>query len=142
MSIESAAMLEPFALRCTRRPRAPVSPGAMFFVSGFADRIGLMAIGAARALGASRVVATDVNPLRLRAPSVRCRSVGETSSKKTLRPRPATSRTARAFDVVLECGGQEAGAPERAAALAPGGELRLIGVPSEAGFRSTSRAGF
>ena len=63
---ETAAMLEPFGIAVHACLAGAGVSGLTVLVNGCGP-IGLMAVATARALGAARVIACDLNPLRLRA---------------------------------------------------------------------------
>ena len=131
ISMDVAAMFEPFGIAVHAALEGPGVAGRDVLVSGCGP-IGLMCVGVARALGAASVIATDANPLRLRAATTfgADRLVNVTDEDPATAAREQTA--GRGVDVVLECAGQESALRSAAQSLTPGGELRLVGVPAEA----------
>lgn len=129
--IEVAAMFEPFGIAVHAALEGSGVAGKDVLVSGCGP-IGLMCVGVAKALGASQVLATDVNTLRLHAAV----HFGADRLIDVSAEDPATvalERTqGRGIDVVIECAGQESALRSAVQALTPGGEVRLVGVPAEA----------
>ncbi|WP_338596105.1 alcohol dehydrogenase catalytic domain-containing protein [Saccharopolyspora sp. SCSIO 74807] len=113
-----AALVEPLAVACWAARRAGIVSGSSVLVTG-AGPIGQLAVAAARAAGAARIVLTDVDPRRLAsAAGAGADEVLDTSA----------DQLPTGFDHQLECSGApEALAP---AALVPGGVLALVGVPA------------
>lgn len=130
LPIEVAAMFEPFGIAVHAVLEGSGVAGRDVVVSGCGP-IGLMAVGAAKALGASTVVATDVNPLRL-AMAHRFgadRVVDASKEDPVVAARELSGD--RGADVVVECTGVEPALRSSLEALAPGGEMRLVGVPAD-----------
>ncbi|MCA1187192.1 MULTISPECIES: alcohol dehydrogenase catalytic domain-containing protein [unclassified Saccharopolyspora] len=114
-----AALVEPLAVACWAVRRAGVVSGASVLVTG-AGPIGQLAVAAARAAGAARIVLTDVDRRRLDLAAGA--GADEVLDTGTVHPEPG------AFDQQLEC----SGAPEavRLDALVPGAVVALVGIPA------------
>ncbi|MGH7676554.1 MAG: L-threonine 3-dehydrogenase [Gemmatimonadales bacterium] len=104
-------------------------PGSTVFVVGCGP-IGCFAVGVARAAGATRVIASDVNPKRLAL-------AGRMGAHVTLNPQ--TTDVVRAVreetsgegaDVVCEMSGVPAALRQALAAVRPGGRVQLLGLPT------------
>jgi L-iditol 2-dehydrogenase len=120
MDVAQAALVEPLAVACWAVRRAGIGAGSSVLITG-AGPIGQLAVGAARAAGATTVVLTDIDPQRLA-------QAAEAGADQVIDTRAETPPTA-AFDHLLEC----SGAPEALSALSalvPGGVAALVGVPA------------
>ncbi len=129
--IEVAAMFEPFGIAIQAAFEGCGVAGQDVLITGCGP-IGLMAVAAARALGAARVIATDVKPARLAAAS----KFGADRVIDVLKEDPvaiAMDMTGRkGVDVAMEFSGQEKALSQALDALTRGGDLRLIGAPDAA----------
>jgi threonine 3-dehydrogenase len=128
---ETAAMLEPFGIAVHACLVGSGVSGQSILVNGCGP-IGLMAIAAARALGAAVVVAADLNPLRLatatRMGADRTVNVSDESVGAVVRDMTQGD----GVDVGIEFSGSEAGFKAVFDALCKGGDFRLVGAPPTA----------
>lgn len=126
---ETAAMLEPFGIAVHACLDGSGVAGQTVLVNGCGP-IGLMTVAAAKALGARRVFACDVNPLRLSAAG----RMGADASVDAgaLAPAVAEATDGLGVDVGIEYSGSEAGFGAVFDALCKGGEFRLVGAPPSA----------
>jgi L-iditol 2-dehydrogenase len=121
VSDEAAALLEPLSVAVWACGKGAVGAGSRVLVTG-AGAIGLLCVQVARALGATRIVVSDVNPARLEAAS----ELGATDV--------IDARTARLAEldwsptVLLECSGHPPVVAEGIRALAPAGRAVLVGM--------------
>ena len=125
---ETAAMLEPFGIAVHACLAGAGVAGLSVLVNGCGP-IGLMAVTVARALGAARVIACDINPLRLRAAGTMGadRAVDAGAEEVASVVRDMTGGAG--VDVGVEFSGTEAGFNAVFASLAKGGDFRLVGAP-------------
>jgi threonine 3-dehydrogenase len=103
-------------------------PGATVLITGCGP-IGLFAVGICRAAGASRVIASDINPKRLKLAD----SMG---AHDIVTPDEAEAVVHRAtgglgVDVVLEMSGVPAAIHQALALVRVGGRVQLLGIPSK-----------
>ncbi|MFI7447624.1 NAD(P)-dependent alcohol dehydrogenase [Nonomuraea sp. NPDC049714] len=121
LSDDAAALIEPLSVGVWACEKARVGPGARVLVTG-AGPVGLLCLQAARAFGATDVMVTDVNPVRLAL----ARDLGASA---TLDAR-ANRLLDAAFDpdVLLECSGRPAAAGEAVRAVGRAGRVVLIGM--------------
>lgn len=103
-------------------------PGATVLVTGCGP-IGIFAVGICAAAGASRVIASDVNPTRLAL----ARQMG---AHDTVTPDQAEAAVRRAtdglgVDVVLEMSGVPAAVHQAFALVRDGGRVQMLGIPSK-----------
>jgi len=129
--MQVAAMFEPFGIAVQAAFEGCGVSGQDVLITGRGP-IGLMAIAASRALGAARVIATDVKPARLAAAS----KLGADRVVDVLKEDPvaiAMDMTGgKGVDVVMEFSGNEKALTQALEALTRGGDLRLIGAPDAA----------
>ena len=121
VSLEAAALIEPFSVGIWASRKARVGPGDAVLVTG-AGPIGLCAVLAARAHGATDVTVTDVSPVRLEA----ARRAGATATVDVRRETPAEAGVSPA--VLLECSGATAAVGDGLAVLRPAGRAVLVGM--------------
>ncbi|MDE0034949.1 MAG: alcohol dehydrogenase catalytic domain-containing protein [Deltaproteobacteria bacterium] len=128
---ETAAMLEPFGIAVHACLAGAGVAGLSVLVNGCGP-IGLMAVAVARALGARRIIACDINPLRLRAAETMGADRAVDAGSGDL-ARVVNDMTGGAgADVGMEFSGSEAGFNAVFASLAKGGDFRLVGAPATA----------
>jgi len=127
---EIAAVLEPFGNAVHTVYSGVGVEGKTVLVTG-AGPIGLMAIAVARASGATLVVATDLQPYRLefarRMGADRTVHVGEEDPVEVVRDLTG----GQGVEVLLEFSGSEGAIHQGLQALMPGGEARILGIPSD-----------
>ncbi len=103
-------------------------PGSTVLVTGCGP-IGIFAVGICRAAGASRIVASDVNPTRLALAE-------RMGAHDVVRPEDAEARVKAAtsgygVDVVLEMSGVPSAIHQALALVRVGGRVQLLGLPSK-----------
>lgn len=127
---EVAAVLEPFGNAVHTVYSGVGVEGKTVLVTG-AGPIGLMAIAVARASGATLVVATDLQPYRLefarRMGADRAVNVAEEDPVEVVRELTG----GQGVEVLLEFSGSEKAIHQGLQALMPGGEARVLGIPSD-----------
>jgi threonine 3-dehydrogenase len=129
ISTEAAAMMEPFGIAVHASLEGSGVSGLNVLIAGCGP-IGLMNIAAARALGANRIFATDVNAMRLhRALEMGADEVVDVSQEDAVQRIRASIR-GRGVDVAIEYSARPESIAMAGKVLTPGGELRLLGVPS------------
>ncbi len=124
-----AAMMEPFGLAVHASLEGSGVSGLNVLISGCGP-IGLMNIAAAKALGANKVIATDIHPLRLSAAARmgadECINATDESVYEAVR----SLLGERGVDVAVDYSGQATALKALIQSITHGGELRLMGVPS------------
>ncbi len=127
---EVAAVLEPFGNAVHTVYSGVGVEGKSVLVTG-AGPIGLMAIAVARASGATLVVATDLQPYRLefarRMGADRVVNVREEDPVEVVRELTG----GQGVEVLVEFSGNERAIHQGLQALMPGGEARILGIPSD-----------
>ncbi|MFN2463669.1 MAG: L-threonine 3-dehydrogenase [Candidatus Dormibacteria bacterium] len=127
MPLEVASIQEPFGNAVHSASRGELK-GRVVLITGCGP-IGLFCIAIARAEGAARIVATDVNAYRLGlARKMGADALLDTSGGGAVE---AIREAAGApIDVVLEMSGNPAAIEDALHALRPGGWISLLGLPS------------
>lgn len=120
---ETAAMVEPVAVAVRALQRGGLTPGDRVLVIG-AGNIGLLLIQAARALGAGRVIVTDVVPRKLGL----AEQLGVDEAVDVSAGFPA-ARFEKSFDLVVDGVGNEATVRDAVGACVRGGRIVVYGVP-------------
>ncbi len=127
VDLHIAALFEPFGIAVHACLEGCGVAGMNVLVTGCGP-IGLMSIAAAKAYGAHTIIATDVNPLRLALAT----QMGATQVIDVRHGDPvAVVRDlthGEGVDVALEFAGQASALAQAVEALAPGGDLRLVGA--------------
>lgn len=116
MTFEEGAMAEPLSVGIWGCRRAGLKPGDDVLVTG-AGPVGVFSAQAARALGAGRVVVTDISPYRL-------------GLVRSLDLEAATADELEnfSFDVLLECSGAPGVLASGLERLTPAGRAAVIGM--------------
>lgn len=124
MSDDAAALLEPLSVGIWASQKARVTAGSRVLITG-AGPIGLVAVQAALAFGATEVVVSDVNPVRLALAG----RLGATGTVDAARERLADLDLVP--DVLIECSGNTRATLDGLAALARAGRAVLVGMGSD-----------
>jgi threonine 3-dehydrogenase len=103
-------------------------PGSTVLVTGCGP-IGIFAVGICRAAGASRIIASDVNPKRLEL----ARAMG---AHDAVHPKDADAAVKAAtdglgVDIVLEMSGVPAAIHQAFALVRVGGRVQILGIPAK-----------
>jgi threonine 3-dehydrogenase len=126
MPLEVASIQEPFGNAVHSATRGPLRDRVVL-VTGCGP-IGLFGIAIAKAEGAARVIASDVNDYRLQLARVAGADAvvdaGRSDSTETL-----LSAAGRHFDVALEMSGAASAIEQALHCLRPGGWISLLGLP-------------
>ena len=123
MDDESAAMVEPVAVAVRALEQGKMKPGDRVLVFG-AGNIGLLLIQVAKALGAGRVVVTDLVESKVEL----ARSLGVDEAINVREGFPASSLE-KQFDVVIDGVGNEESVRNALTACGRGGRIVVYGVP-------------
>ena len=124
VSDEAGALMEPLSVGVWACQKAGVGPGDHVLVTG-AGPIGLLAVQAARAFGATELTITDVNTQRLalakRTGATRALKVDETPLEEA----------GLEADALIECSGRPEALQAGIAALRPAGTAVVVGMGPE-----------
>jgi L-iditol 2-dehydrogenase len=130
LSDAEGALLEPLGVALHAASLASLPPNGSAGVFGCGP-IGLLLIGALRALGVASVVATDVLPHRLAAASAAgATRVVAAAADGSERAEIAEASGKRGLDVAFETAGTDAAVETAIGAVKPSGQVVLIGIPS------------
>jgi threonine 3-dehydrogenase len=124
-----AALFEPFGIAVHASLEGSGVAGQDVLITGCGP-IGLMNIMAAKALGAHRVIATDINPLRLAQAEAAGADYCLNAAACDPLPEILALTHGNGVDVMIEYSGAASSIDMASACIMPGGELRLLGVPS------------
>lgn len=128
---ETGAMLEPFGIAVHACLAGSGVSGQVVLVNGCGP-IGLMAVAVARALGATRVIAADMNPLRLKvAETMGADRIIKADEENTADVSRDVS-AGEGVDVAIEFSGSEAGFNSAFESICKGADFRLVGGPPNA----------
>jgi threonine 3-dehydrogenase len=102
-------------------------PGATVLITGCGP-IGIFAVGICRAAGASRIIASDVNPRRLEL----ARAMGAHDAVQPADAEAAVKRATEGLgvDIVLEMSGVPAAIHQAFALVRVGGRVQMLGIPA------------
>ena len=104
-------------------------PGSIVFVVGCGP-IGCFAVGIARASGAARVIASDINPKRLALALQMGAHVTIDASRDDVVRRVLEESGGEGADVVCEMSGVPSALHQALAAVRMGGRFQLLGIPT------------
>ena len=102
--------------------------GAVVLITGCGP-IGAFAVGIAKAAGAARIVATDVNPTRLALARTMGAHAAVTPDQAEAAVRDASNGLGA--DVVLEMSGVPSAVHQAFALARPGGRVNMLGIPAK-----------
>jgi threonine 3-dehydrogenase len=122
---EIAAMMEPYGIGVHASLEGSGVAGQSVLVNGCGP-IGLMNIAAARALGATKIIACDMNPIRL---ATALKMGADRAVKPDELVAAVKDMTNGGVDVGIEYSGSEAGFRAVYECIAKGGDFRLVGAP-------------
>jgi threonine 3-dehydrogenase len=106
-------------------------PGSTVFIVGCGP-IGCFAVGIARAAGASKVIASDVNPKRLALAATMGAHVTVNAKKDDVVKTVLAETGGEGADVVCEMSGVPSALHQAFAAVRLGGRVQLLGIPDGA----------
>lgn len=128
LPVPVAAMMEPFGISVHATLAGSGVSGKSVLVNGCGP-IGLMNVAAARALGATKIIACDLNPLRLRTAKKMGADRIINAEEENLSSITADMTNGFGVDVAIEYSGSEAGFNACFESLSKGGDFRLVGAP-------------
>jgi L-iditol 2-dehydrogenase len=130
LSYEDAALIEPFSVGIHAAMRTKLQPGSTIAIMGMGP-VGLTAVGAAKAFGASTIIVTDLEPLRLEA----AKQMGATHVINIREQDPLNEikniTNGRGVDVAWETAGNPAALQSALASVRRGGKLAIVGLPAQ-----------
>jgi len=130
LSYEEAALNEPFSVGIHAAKRAKLGPGQSVAIMGMGP-VGLMAVVAAKAFGAEKIVVADLEPIRLEA-ALRLgatHAVNIRSDDPVQAVREATGGLGA--DVAFETAGNPKALQSALYSVRRGGKLAIVGLPPQ-----------
>ena len=131
LPVSVAAMMEPFGISVHATRAGSGVSGKSVLINGCGP-IGLMNVATARALGATKVIACDLNPIRLKTAEAMGADRIVNTAEEELSTIVADMTGGAGVDVVIEYSGSEAGFNACFQNLSKGGDFRLVGAPPKA----------
>ncbi len=128
LPVSVAAMMEPFGISVHATTAGGGVSGKSVLINGCGP-IGLMNGATARALGATRVIACDLNPLRLKTASTMGADRVVNPEEENLVSIVSDITAGSGVDVAIEYSGSEIGFNNCFESLTKGGDFRLVGAP-------------
>ncbi|OQM44665.1 alcohol dehydrogenase [Anoxybacillus sp. UARK-01] len=130
LSFEEAALNEPFSVGIHAAKRVQLQPGSTVAIMGMGP-VGLTAIAAVRAFGASTIIVTDLESNRLEA----AKRLGATYTINILEKDPIGEiqrvTDGKGVDVAFETAGNPKALQTALKAVKRGGKLAIIGLPAQ-----------
>ncbi len=130
LSFEEASLNEPFSVGIHAAKRTGLRPGDSVAIIGMGP-VGLMAVAAAKAFGAAKIIAADLEPFRLEA----ARKIGA-DHVINVAEQDALAEIKRwtggkGVDVAFETAGNPKALQTTLASLRRGGKMAVIGLPQQ-----------
>lgn len=126
MNAEHGALVEPLAVAIWASQKGGIRPGSRVLVTGCGP-VGLLAVQAARAFGASHVMATDIDPAKLDL-------ARELGADEVIFAPSLSDFVGAPFDVHIECSGNLRASRDGIALLGAGGTAVLVGMGDSHGL--------
>lgn len=127
---EIASLQDPFG-NAVHTVHAQAVAGRTVLITGGGGLIGSMAIPVAKAAGAATVIATDVSPARLELAG-RMGADEVLDAREDVVERVRSLTDGRGADVLLEMSGHPSAIAQGLAAVRPGADVAVLGLPSGA----------
>ncbi|MRN53706.1 alcohol dehydrogenase catalytic domain-containing protein [Paenibacillus sp. LC-T2] len=130
LSFEEAALIEPFSVGIHAAKRSRLQAGETVAIMGMGP-VGLMAVAAAKAYGAARIIVTDLEEVRLRA-ALRLGATNAINIKKEdalITIKQLTDGVG--VDVAWETAGNPMALQTALYSLRRGGRLAIVGLPAQ-----------
>ncbi|MCG7216257.1 NAD(P)-dependent alcohol dehydrogenase [Paenibacillus mucilaginosus] len=130
LSYEAAALVEPFSVGIHAAARTSLQPGSSIAIMGMGP-VGLTAVAAAKAFGASTIIVSDMEPLRLEA--ARRMGATHTINVKEQDPLEAVQQATngKGVDVAWETAGNPKALQAALGSLRRGGKMAIVGLPPQ-----------
>ncbi len=130
LSYEEASLVEPFSVGIHAAKRSKLQPGSTVAIMGMGP-VGLTAIAAVKAFGASKIIVTDLERNRLEA----AKRLGATHVINVLEQDPNEEidriTDGKGVDVAFETAGNPKALQSALKALKRGGKMAIVGLPPQ-----------
>ncbi|GGF98891.1 NAD(P)-dependent alcohol dehydrogenase [Paenibacillus abyssi] len=130
MSFETAALIEPFSVGIHAAKRAGIKPGETVAIIGMGP-VGLMAVVAAKAFGAGKIIVSDMEPVRLKAAIKLGAHHALDASKQDAAEVIKDLTGGKGADVAFETAGHPHALKTALRSLCRGGRLSIVGLPPQ-----------
>lgn len=131
LSYEEASLVEPFSVGIHAANRTGLKAGSTVAIMGMGP-VGLMAVVAAKELGAKQIYVSDLEPIRLEA----AKKMGATHAVNVREQDPAAEiykwTEGRGVDIAWETAGNPKALQSALMSLRRGGKLAIVGLPPQA----------
>ncbi len=130
LSFEEAALVEPFSVGIHAALRSGLQPGDTVAIMGMGP-VGLMAVAAAKAFGAGRIIVSDLEPVRLQAALLL--GADHAINVKEQDPAAVVRELTDGYgaDIAWETAGSPQALQSALHALRRGGKLAIVGLPAQ-----------
>ena len=129
ITCKEGALLEPLAIGINAALTGGVKLGSTVLISG-SGCIGLVTLLAAKAYGASKVIVSDVIPLRLET-AAKMGAITVNSKEENLIERVMEITEGRGVDIVLDCAGFSSTVADAMRAVRPAGRVVVVGLAAD-----------
>lgn len=130
LSFEEAALVEPFSVGIHASKRSQIQPGSSVAIMGMGP-VGLTAVAAVKAFGASNIIVTDLEANRLEA----AKRLGATHAINIANGDPNEQilqiTNGKGVDVAFETAGNPHALRSALKAVKRGGKLAIVGLPPQ-----------
>jgi L-iditol 2-dehydrogenase len=130
LSFEEASLVEPFSVGIHAAKRTKLQPGSTVAIMGMGP-VGLTAIAAVKAFGASKIIVTDLETNRLEA----AKKLGATHVINVLEQDPNEEilniTNGKGVDVAFETAGNPKALKSALQAVKRGGKMAIVGLPPQ-----------
>ncbi|HEU5140529.1 MAG TPA: NAD(P)-dependent alcohol dehydrogenase [Bacillales bacterium] len=130
LSFETALLNEPFSVGIHAAKRADLHPGSSVAIMGMGP-VGLMAVAAAKAFGATNIIVADLEENRLEAGKKLGASHAIHIRKEDPGQRIKELTSNRGVDVAFETAGHPAALKSALSSVKRGGKLAIVGLPPQ-----------
>lgn len=130
LSYEAAALVEPFSVGIHAANRCELKPGATVAIMGMGP-VGLMAVAAARSFGASQIIVTDLEDIRLHAALRLGATHAINVSKEDANAKIKELTGGIGVDTAWETAGSPRALSSALSSLRRGGKLVIVGLPAQ-----------
>ena len=129
LSCTEGALLEPLAIGINAAKTGRVELGSTVLISG-SGCIGLVTMLAAKVYGASKVIVSDVIPLRLET-AKKLGAITVNSKEENLQERIMELTDGRGVDIVLDCAGFSQTVADAMRVVRPAGRVVVVGMGAD-----------
>ncbi|WP_283246449.1 NAD(P)-dependent alcohol dehydrogenase [Paenibacillus sp. Marseille-Q4541] len=130
LSFEEAALVEPFSVGIHAAYRCKLTPGSTVAIMGMGP-VGLMAVAAAKSFGATRIIVTDLEDIRLDAALRLGATDAINVAKEDANVKIRELTDGLGVDAAWETAGSPRALQSALGSLRRGGKLVIVGLPAQ-----------